>query len=371
MEGRDGMSEKISRRSYCLIAAWAAGILLLYAVFGLKGVRLLDRYRAEIEEARAAWIASPTMDPRTQEPAEPVTAGSKPADVRTGIEINRFDEFSLVESSWTVDFDIWFRWTGDTLNPGKSFNVVNGEILRRELKKQIVRGTERYEQYRVTARISKSFDPSRFPFNDEGLVIQIEDDDRGAGELRYVADTGIVDLPYLPTFRPVRVKTSLLLVKLHDYGRVSNADAPGAGVRMNSTLIFGMLVKPPGVSLYIRLFQALFASVAIAFIVFFIKPIHVDPRFGLSVGAFFAAVGNNIYVSSQMPQSDRVTLTAMVNLIGLVTIFLTIVQSAISLYMLDTMGRPRLSRFFDMVSFAALFIGYVAVNVILPFAARS
>jgi hypothetical protein len=53
------------------------------------------------------------------------------------------------------------------------------------------------------------------------------------------------------------------------------------------------------------MFQALFASVAIALIVFFIKPIHVDPRFGLGVGAFFAAVGNNIFVGSMLPPAHR------------------------------------------------------------------
>lgn len=371
MKGQGDMSERISRGSYVLIAAWAAAILFLYFSYGFKGMRLLEHYRSEIEQARATWLESPMTNPLHATAAEPAQTGPKPTDVLAGMEINRFENFSLVDAGWTVDFDVWFRWTGDALNPGETFNVTNGEILQRERKKSVVFGTERYERYRVTARISKSFDPSRFPFNDEGLVIQIEDDEHGAGELRYAADTGIVDLPYLPTFRPVRIKTALLFVKLHDYGRSSDSSLPGAGVRMNSALIFAMLAEPPGASLYIRLFQALFASVLISFVVFFIKPIHVDPRFGLSVGAFFAAVGNNIYVASQMPQSDRITLTAMVNLIGLVTIFLNIVQSAISLYVLDTMGRERLSRFFDIVSFAALFLGYVAVNVFLPLAARS
>jgi hypothetical protein len=59
-----------------------------------------------------------------------------------------------------------------------------------------------------------------------------------------------------------------------------------------------------------------------------------------------------------------------VNAIGLVTIFLTLVQSAISLYILDTMGRERLSRFFDKVSFAVFLIGYAVVNLLLVFAAR-
>jgi hypothetical protein len=122
---------------------------------------------------------------------------------------------------------------------------------------------------------------------------------------------------------------------------------------------------------YMKLFQALFASVAIAFIVFFIKPIHVDPRFGLGVGALFATVGNNIFVGTMLPPAEGITLIAMVNAIGMATIFLTLVQSTISLYILDTMGKEKLRRFFDKVSFVAFLVGYAVVNLVLPLAARS
>jgi len=118
------------------------------------------------------------------------------------------------------------------------------------------------------------------------------------------------------------------------------------------------------------MFQALFASIAIASIVFFIKPIHVDPRFGLGVGAVFAAVGNNIFVGTILPPAEGITLTAMVNAIGLATIFLTLVQSAISLYIEDTMGQETLRRFFDKVSFVVFLVGYAVVNLMLPLAAR-
>lgn len=136
-------------------------------------------------------------------------------------------------------------------------------------------------------------------------------------------------------------------------------------------MLWAFWLYPPSESIYLKLFQALFASVAITLIVFFIKPIHVDPRFGLAVGAFFAAVGNNIYVVTLIPPSENISLANMVNGIGLATIFLALAQSAVSLHIMDTMGRERLSRVFDMVSFAALFIGYAGINLILPLAARS
>ncbi len=364
------MNDTISRRSFFFMIVWAAGIVLFYFFFGFAGTHLLRRYRAETESTRAAWLASPTTDPRAPALDESAPADARPVEVRAGIEVNRIGEFALTQSAWTADFDIWFRWTGEALDPGESFDVVNGEILKRELQQSAVRGAERYERYRVAARMAKSFDPSRFPFGDEGLVIEIEDTEHGARELRYEADTGGVDISRLPRIQIVHIEKSLLLVKLHRYAAAHELPA-GVGTGMNSRLIFAMLAAPPGMALYLKMFQALFASVAIALVVFFIRPIHVDPRFGLPVGAFFAAVGNNIYLASLLPQSNRITLTSMVNAIGLFTIFLAVVQSAVSLHMLDTMGRERLSRFFDRISFAVILIGYTAVNLMLPAAAHS
>jgi len=76
-------------------------------------------------------------------------------------------------------------------------------------------------------------------------------------------------------------------------------------------------------------------------------------------------------VGTMLPQAERITLAGMVNGIGLVTIFLTLVQSAISLYIFDTTGRTMLSRFFDKVSFAVFLIGYGVVTLMLVFAARA
>ena len=81
--------------------------------------------------------------------------------------------------------------------------------------------------------------------------------------------------------------------------------------------------------------------------------------------------GNNIYIGSILPHSSQISLASMINGIGLATIFLTLVQSTISLHIFYTKGRERLSRFFDHVSFTAFLIGYAAVNLILPLVARS
>ena len=49
--------------------------------------------------------------------------------------------------------------------------------------------------------------------------------------------------------------------------------------------------------------------------------------------------------SVRLPRAEGFILADMTNAVGLATIFLTLVQSAISLYFFDTLGKEKLSRF--------------------------
>ncbi len=368
---QNDVQETITRRAFFLVALWAAGILLLYAIGGYLGVRQLEGYRAETEKFRQAWIEGATTETGAPAPGFTLAPGVRPVDVRVGIYINRIGEFSLKEAGWTADFDIRFRWTGDQVNPGENFQVVNGQIDLREKKEEYVRGGVHYERYRVKARLAKFFDTTRFPFSNADLAIQVEDGTHGVAALRYVAEEPSSGISRSGVPQGLKILKWLVSVRPHDYGSGRGDPRLSAGAAdVHSRFVFAMLASPPSWELFVTMFRALFASVAIAFIVFFIKPIHVDPRFGLGVGAFFAAVGNNVFVGTSLPPTGRIALADIVNVIGLVTIFLTLVQSAISLYILDTMGRERLSRFFDKVSFAVFLIGYAVINLLLPLAAK-
>jgi hypothetical protein len=366
------LKNTITRAGYLFMVLWALGILFLYAAGGYLSVRQLLDYKAESEKIRQAWMESTTTEPRTPAPDMGTETTMEPVDVHVGISLDRISEIVVKEAGWTADFHIWFRWTGDTVNPGKNFQIANGRILEREQVIAHVRNGERYEQYRVTARMTKYFDTARVPLSDESLSLQVEDGLDGVERLRYVVDERSADIRQLAVPENVKITKTLATVKLHSYGsgRVDSGDSD-SGDAVHSLFVMAMVAKGPSMSLYFRLFQALFASVAICMIVFFIKPIHVDPRFGLPVGAFFAAVGNNISVATLLPESGQVTLVQMIYAVSLMTIFLTLVQSAISLHILDSMGRDRFSRVFDKITFVVLGLAYVVLNLILPLVARS
>ena len=351
------------------VRLWAVGILLLFAFGGYSGVRLLRVYKVEAERIRQSRIKTVITAPDASSSDLRRMHHSTLKRVSVGIYVSRIGALSLNDAVWAADFDIWFRWTGDNIRPGETFQLANGDIDLRERRDAYTKGREHYERYRVKAHLAKRFDSSRFPFSDEGLHIEIRDSIHSTETLRYVADVRNCG------FNSSGVPSSLRITKWI-VGVMENVDGSSLGdprvttgdSRAHPGVAFAVLVRPLGARLFLSLFQALFAAVAIALLAAFIKPVYGDGRFGLGVGAFFAAVSNNISVVSVIPVSDRITLAAMVNAAGLVTIALTLIQSTVSLHYFDS-GRAQLSLLFDKVSFVVLLLGYTVFSLLLPLAA--
>ena len=366
------LRDRITRKEYSLVIVWAIGILVLYLAGSIIGAGILRNYKIETKKIRQTWIESTTMDTEEIKPEANTLPGQEPTDVSVGIRINRIAALSLRESTWTADFDIWFKWTGEAVNPGENFQIVNGEIEHQEKEETTTQEDLKYERHNVRAKLAINLDASRFPFSDHGLTIQVEDGADGAENLRYIPDQKDSGISNLGIPSSLKITQTLAATKLYGYqSRRGDPKLPEGRADVHSRFVLALLLAPPGAGLFIKLFQALFASIAIAFVAFFIKPTQVDPRFGLGIGAFFAAVGNNIYIGSILPHSSQISLASMINGIGLFTIFLTLVQSTISLHIFDTKGRERLSRFFDHVSFTVFLVGYFTLNLILPLVARA
>ena len=369
MKTPDHTPNMITRKEALMVALWAAMLIALYVVLGYLGVRQLHGYTAQTEEARKVLTEAPTIDPGAVVPETIPAPEAEAVDVRVGICMNGVEELSIKEAGWTADFDVWFGWTGDEVSPGETFRVFNGEIIDRKKIEEYVSGKERYERYRVKARISKSFDPSRFPFGDEVLAVGIEDEIHGVGTLCYVADDNGGNIGYLVIPGNPRITKSLTMVKLGFRPCEGDPGTSTNGARTRSRFIFAMLILPPGKEIYLKMFQALFCSVAIALLAFFVEPNDTQTRSAMGVGAFFVIIGNNIYVNTLLPLSDRVTLSDMINGVGMATIFFTLVGSAISFHLFERMGKERLSRRFDTVSFVILLVGFTVLIVLLPLAA--
>jgi hypothetical protein len=120
----------------------------------------------------------------------------------------------------------------------------------------------------------------------------------------------------------------------------------------------------PNWGYFVKLFFGLFVATAIAFLELFIRPVDLDPRFGLGVGAIFASVGSEYIVTSSLPDTSVLTLADVLHILAFVFIFLTLAESTLSLHVYnggDETAKQR-SRRLDRWSFFVLLVAYVGLS---------
>lgn len=350
------------------IRIWAFMLIVLFAVATVVSAGKVHKNKIASIERHNDRMNPDVGEGGTKPPPTAPPAGANP--VRAGIYIDRIIDLSVKDASWTVDFYLWFRWKGTAVDPGEKFQIVDGSIESKEKADEHTSGDERYVLYRVVARITKFFDVSRFPRDDHVLTISIESPASERRELLFVADkesSGLSSRIRIPGYSTYQ---EAVLEKPHAYRSTHGDPRLAAGTeKVQSQLRMGIWIHRQGSGFYFKLFVALFAAVGVAMIAFFIKPTDVDPRFGLGVGALGAVIVNTYVTSSLVPDTGVMTLADIVNHVGIVTIFLSLLQSAISLYLYEKKGKKTLSRLFDRVSFVIFLAGYSVINLVLPWAA--
>ncbi len=72
----------------------------------------------------------------------------------------------------------------------------------------------------------------------------------------------------------------------------------------------------------LKVLNGLYVSVLIGLLVFFIKPVRVDVRFGTGVGAVFAAIASKYVIASSLPEDGQLMLVDELYALGTAIIFL-------------------------------------------------
>mgnify|MGYP001172750684 CR=1 FL=1 len=295
-----------------------------------------------------------------------------PTDVTVGVYVVQLDDPNLKDSQFTVVFWLWFRWRGDIdLNPMKKFEVVGGQIEGIE-NEDTVYGEEpdgvHYQVAKIRATVTQDFDITRFPIDRHTLQLSIEETFEGIERIRYVPDTKNSKLLESISLAGLVIGETTATVGTKTYSstfgdpRVESVSGGAESTYARFTL--SIPVKRPGISYPIKLFWSLYLSVFVALLALHIKPIDLDPRFGLGVGAVFAAMASAFVISAALPDTNQVTLADVVVMIAIGYIVISVIESIISLRMFQA-GNEKGSAKLDLWAFVALTLSYALVNVAL------
>jgi len=112
--------------------------------------------------------------------------------------VDRLLELSVKQVSWTVDFYLWFRWRGGIPDTFNGFQIVDGTIESKVMEVDETLAGERYQRFRVVAKITKFFDITRFPCDDHLLTIAVEHPAHRRQEVLFIADRENSSVRQLP-----------------------------------------------------------------------------------------------------------------------------------------------------------------------------
>ncbi|HVM72824.1 MAG TPA: hypothetical protein VMT91_13765 [Anaerolineales bacterium] len=286
--------------------------------------------------------------------------------VQVGISIEKISDFSIKNVAWNTDFYVWFRWQppadDPAFNPGNSFQMVAGSITNKQKLIDLSDANGHYELYRLSASVNYPFDVARYPVDDHLLRLFIQDPVHPL--VQYVADrknSRIDPTVHIPGYQIA--SSAIGAETIATQSTFGNPAAPQEVAQFG----YGIFIVRQGFGFYLKLFQALFAAVGVALLAGFFKA-HEEIRIELLVGGFFAAVANSYITSTYLPDTGVMTLMDFVNLLGLVTIFLCMIQTVISSRI--AAADKEFSRRFDQVSFGMIAVIYLGLNIALPLVAR-
>jgi hypothetical protein len=287
----------------------------------------------------------------------------KPVPVTVGIYLTDIYDVEVKKGTYTADFYIWFSWSGK-INP-RNFEIVNGYLTFKHLESVArVAGVE-YVSYRCRAVLHGSFDLSDYPWDRQTLSIQVEDEDLDAKKLLYVADSKNSKVnPGLNighrTIGDLRISTSEFLYDT-TFGHPARAENDGARY---SRIIMELPADHKGARIFVKTFLALFISVALAFLTFFIRPCDLPPRFSMGISGMFGAVASLVVISNVLDDSPYLTFAEKIHYIGMIFVFLSVLESSISLKLYHA-GKETAWRVMDVLSLLLFPLGFLLLLMLL------
>jgi hypothetical protein len=265
--------------------------------------------------------------------ARSADAPNEPARVIAGVFVNGLQDVSFKDSKYVIDFYVWFRWKPDSMpadfKPLEAFELINGRIDNKSSIVEKTIGGEQYASARVLATINEVWDLRRFPFDQHRPRVHIENSAADATAMVFVADrdnSRLGDEIKLSGWKVsnfgVEVATQVYKSNYGDVSLPTNAESS------YSRLTFAMDIERDGNGIAFKILTIVIVSTLVAFVAFLIRPIDLDPRFGLGIGALFAIAASWFIVSSLIPDSAVLTLADQIHVIAMAMVFASVVVSA-------------------------------------------
>ena len=344
------------------------GLVLALAGLLLSMV-LLDAFAAQSAPPNPAQVAQQKQGaPKGKKAAAEPPAPAPQEKVRVGIYLNDVQNIDVHANNYLLDFYIWFKWTDPELDPSASFEFMNhseswGTIVNKPSEKpETLPSGEQYQLVHVQGRMSNKMDLRAYPFDQQNLLIWMEDNLKPLEGLAYVVEEVSMNpdlkIPGFEFRPPTLVSRPYTYPTRFGDERLGKADT-------YSRLELKLEIYRNALTSFVKNILPIWLAVICGVFSLMLNPKYIDSRFQIAIFSILSLValqisnGNDLPALQYMNLMDALYVAGYVFLIALMAELIVATKRIESTTDAQTRSAKRLDRVFGFVAVGV----YFAVNL--------
>nr|WP_067053217.1 hypothetical protein [Mucilaginibacter sp. L294] len=298
-----------------------------------------------------AVLASPQAKAQTE----------KPDTVYSGIYITSIHDINFKDKEYSVNLWLWLKYKNKKFDFLHNLEVPQAKTVTQSYSTVDSSDNKVYILMKLQCVMKDSWAVNNFPFDKQTLRFSIENSQFDSKALVFAADTLGKHFDPRFTLRGWKIDSLNVSTGIKVYETAFGDESVPKPHTEYSNFKVKMLLDRDAMGLFWKMFLGMYVAFLIAYMCFYIHTDSIDSRFGLSVGALFAVIGNKYIVDSSLPESTTFTLVDTLHGITLLFILTVIISTAYSLRLVKK-DKVDEAKKFDFLCAQVLLAGYVILN---------
>ncbi|NOT52856.1 MAG: hypothetical protein HOP10_16485, partial [Chitinophagaceae bacterium] len=254
-----------------------------------------------------------------------------PDTVSTGVYITSIHDIDFKQKEYSISFWLWFKYKNKAFDFKNNLEIPNAKSFTQSYVTTDTSGGRVYMLMKMQCVMKDSWKINNFPFDKQRLRLFIENSQYDSRSLFFVADTVGEHYDKRFALNGWIIDSCVVFTGVKKYETAFGDDNVKTPRSEYSSFRVRLVIDRAAGGLFWKMFLGMYIAFLIAYVCFFIHADILDARFGLSVGALFAVVGNKYIIDSSLPESTSFTLVDTLHGITLFCILAVIVANAWSL----------------------------------------
>lgn len=287
---------------------------------------------------------------------------AQPDTVKTGIYITSIHDIDFKQKEYTVDFWLWLKYKNKDFDFANNLEIPQAKSIDKSFFTEDTSNGRVYLQMKLQCVMKDNWKINNFPFDRQKLRLSIENSQFDSRSLIFSIDT--LGNHYDPKFtlRGWTIDSFDITSGIKAYETTFGDESLARPHVEYSSFKVKIGLARDASELFWKMFLGMYVAFLIAYICFYIHADNIDSRFGLSVGALFAAIGNKYIIDSSLPESNSLTLVDTLHGVTLFFIFAVVAASAFSLKLVKKNQLQKANRI-DMILAQVLLALYIIINI--------